>query len=250
MKTLKIIGVIAALIFLLFAVLHYRRAHHVELPELIQSTKPASVAASSTNEIVLAARHPVHPGGVKNAADLYMLLRNDPAVAAHYASIGFDLQCMNQTALPVNVWGRVSYRTANGFAFTKAPILLLAGTPVIEDCHGNMIRMGCANLIVTDRQPAMPSDNSMTAELQPFDAPGDDLPFPAPSSVTPDTPIIIAPPVLPPTSGPLPPIYTGCCFVIIGGGAPSPVKTSEPGGVALIAVGFIGLLLLKLRDRS
>ncbi len=237
MKNITRILAVVLIIVLCVALYRWRAAHHA-MPLRAPASTGLYVDSVTGNENVTASRHPIKAGGVKNAADLYMLIRNNPDVAAHYAAAGFDPLCMSEQKLPENTWARVSYRTANGFAYTKAPLLLLAGTSVIWDCHGHAVKMNCGNVLLIDKFPVSPDEESFTTLLPAEGIPSESLPFPVPNIPVPVAPV---PPVVIPPTGYYPP--TVCCFV---GGAPIPphsVPTPENSVLSMLAIGLVALVL-------
>jgi hypothetical protein len=237
--TVLIVLIILALAYLLRSVLNPPMP---QVPE--PKTPPVSQASDIATETVKANAHPIHKGGVHSVTEVLRLMNSDPAVAAHYRGFGFRPECANTMILAVNTFARVSYRTDSGFAWTRTPVLLLAGENLIVDCAGHIIRAACANAVMLAEKSAQTDTGELFGDLTP---PAEILP-------TPDTPQPIAPipsgpvpPVLPPTgTGPYP---APCCFVAFAPPVGPPVSTDE-GGSTLFFAGTAILLLIFASKRK
>lgn len=212
----------------------------------VRVSPPAPPDAESS-EALLALRHPIKAGGVHSVAELLRLINSDPAVAAHYRSQGFRVECASTMVLAANTFARTSYRTPTGFAWTKTPILILAGTDLIVDCEGHLIKMNCANLLELARGPELSADSTWGGVLG---AP--------PDSVIPDIPAPLPPIDVPPPAPPVPPGPPGtpgtpgtsfypipCCFV--GGGAPPPPPITTPEPATWVMIVGVGVVLIVFR---
>jgi hypothetical protein len=242
--TILVVVIILTLAYLLRSLLS---PHPPQLPE--PKNSPVSQAPNVADETIKANAHPVHKGGVHSLTELFRLINSDPAVAAHYRAQGFRPECASTMILAANTWARVSYRENSGFAWTRTPVLLLAGEGLIVDCEGHIIRMGCANLVMLADISPQPDTGEFSGDLV---APGELVPADIGSPVAPvpiDTPPI-TPPVIP-IVGPSPdtpfvPVPIICCFG--GGSSPVPpvaVVTPENPTWIMMAVSMLGILLLN-----
>ncbi len=81
------------------------------------------------------------PGGVTGEEEFRVHRRADPLLTAHYSGIGDRLLA---TTMPRARWMFASYRIDDAVYWTKRPLLLHAGEPVLTD--GNyMVRGRCGN---------------------------------------------------------------------------------------------------------
>lgn len=213
--------------------------------------KPIQVLAEPTpvplnlteNETARALAHPVHKGGVKNVADLRRLIQQNPDIAQHYKDAGFDINCSTDEILVFPMWANVSYRTGNGFEYTRHPILLLAGERIIADqCHSVFIRALCANIILlAAKYPQGSTDQPIGTLIPSTDLPPSDFVPPAVSPVIPTPPVPPVPPGLPPTGPEWYPVP--CCVVPFAPYAAAPPVSTGEGGSTLE---FLGAAVLAL----
>jgi hypothetical protein len=105
------------------------------------------------------------PGGVAGEAEFRAHRRADPALTAHYQGIGDRLLPIT---IPADRWMFASYRIENAIYWTKRPLLLRAGEPVLTD-GVNLVRGRCGNrLSDTPQQPVRRFEPpGLTAETPP-----------------------------------------------------------------------------------
>jgi hypothetical protein len=220
----------------------------------------------------------VIPGGARTAIELRNAVTNDSIVRAHYAD--FAVGNTRVERLEKTQAFYVSYRIGNSVFWTKNPMTIAAGEPVLTD-GSNMARIRCGNRLsflpvapVSNIEPtpeamearaggvllasiATPAELPLTPPLATMLAP---LPVPAPStpgfflpfspffpiipgggSLPPETPGAPLPPTTPP-AGPTPPATPPLTPTPP---ATPPVATPEPSAALLLATGLGCLLLLK-----
>jgi hypothetical protein len=219
----------------------------------VSPVTPASTTVELTSpaasETVIAASHPITPRGVHDLRELLALIQSDSAVARHYRDQGFDLGCAHMDTLNANVWARVSYRTAGGFAFTERPVLILQGEDVIADCHGHLIRSACGNLIAIAEKSPEQVPTEVIAEVVPFEdtIPIGLTPAPIPQTETPDTPVQVGPPIIVPADTPVSPDIPILCCIVGGPGSPiTPVATPENSILSMVVAGCALVFTLRI----
>jgi hypothetical protein len=221
----------------------------------------------------------VIPGGARTAIELRNAVTNDSIVRAHYAD--FAVANTRVERLEKTQAFYVSYRIGNSVFWTKNPMTIAAGEPVLTD-GSNMARIRCGNRLsvvpvapVSNIEPtpeameapagsvllasiAAPAELPLTtpplaAVLAPLpvpapSTPGFFLPFspffpmvPGGGSLPPETPGTPLPPTTPP-SGPTPPPTPPLTPTPP---ATPPVATPEPSAALLLAAGLGCLFLLK-----
>lgn len=229
-KTLLTILIVTGVLILALALREAVRI--LDTNETIQVRRVLPLPPEVENETRKALANPIKRGGVHSVAELLRLINSDPAVAAHYRSQGFRVECASTMVLAANTFARTSYRTPTGFAWTKTPILILAGTDLIVDCEGHLIKMNCANLLQLVGEPLLSADSVLGGILIP---PGEDLPFPAADVLLPpDVPLAATPGTGTP-SGPWYPPPVLCCFDTTS----PPAKTPEPSAFWLMIGGWV-----------
>lgn len=244
--TVLIVLIIVTLAFLLRSIAKppMPQLPEPKTPPVSQVSQPSDIAT----ETVRANAHPIHKGGVHSVTELLRLINSDPAIAAHYRAQGFRVECATTMILAVNTFARVSYRTDTGFAWTRTPVLLLAGESLLVDCEGHIIRMQCANAVMLVEKSAQMDTGELFGDLiPPVDIPpAPETPPIVPPIVPPLAPIP-GPPVLPPTGTDwYPPVV--CCGVPFGLPTKPPVSTDEGGSTALFA--GVGVLILILARKG
>lgn len=217
------------------------------------------------------------PGGAENVHEAKIDM-TDPAVRAHYASLGFNLAQLREEKLTTNLVGYVSYRMGDNIYWTAKKLTLHAGETVFTD--GTHIARGrCLNcysaLPMSPVRPHEPTEKMMDLPREmpvtayefpkvPFYAP--ELPIP-PGELTP-----VAPPFtgLPgagagktggfwfPIVPFIPPIHrhpkspTGPITPVVTTQPPAPpvAVVPEPHYGLLLAAGCLALLLARRRHAA
>jgi hypothetical protein len=242
-KVVVTILIVAGILALAWIVRDVARRLHEGKPIYIPTEPPPAPLNLTENETARALAHPIKAGGVHSVAELLRLINSDPGVAAHYRALGFRPECANTMILATNTFARVSYRTDTGFAWTKTPVLLLAGENLLVDCEGHIIRMACANAVLLAEKTAQTDTGELFSDLiPPVDlSPTSDSPQPVPS--VPSGPVPPLPPVLPLIDWyPAP-----CCLVPSALPVGSlPITTPEPPMWAMLVVGW-GSVLVAFR---
>jgi hypothetical protein len=243
-RILVTVLIVAGILALTWIVRDLVMRHHEGRPIFVPKEPLPLPLNFGESETARALAHPIKAGGVHSVTELLRLVNSDPAVAAHFRSQGFRVECARPMILAASVFARTSYRTDTGFAWTKTPILVLGGTELIVDCEGHIIKMNCANLLELVSKTAETPANNLTGALI---LPPDDLPFPA--AVPPLSPESLPPGPQPPPPGPpsgYPPTYGyPCCLVPFGTPVgPPPIATPEPSLWAMLVVGWGGVLVV------
>jgi hypothetical protein len=219
------------------------------------------------------------PGGAQDVHEARIDM-SDPAVRAHYAALGFNLDQLREEKLKTNLVGYVSYRMDDHIYWTAKKLTLRAGETVFTD--GTHIARGrCLNcysaLPMSPVRPHEPTEKILDVPTEipvvayefpkvPFYAPV--LPMP-PGELTPTVPTgsEIVPPGKPgggiwfPIIPIIPPIHhhpssPGSPPGTPGGPGgstpppPPPVVVPEPHYGVLMLAGFLTLLLAKRLRRA
>lgn len=248
-KVAVTILMVAGILALAWIVRDLARRLHEGKSIYIPTEPPPAPLNLTENETARALAHPIKAGGVHSVTELLRLINSDPRVAAHYRALGFRPECASRMILATNTFARVSYRTDTDFAWTKTPVLLLAGENLLVDCEGHIIRMACANAVMLAEKSAQMDTAELLGDLIP---PPDDLPFPLPpTNVVPlQTPAPTSPGPQPTPPGPPtgPPFYPVPCCLIAFAPPPSgpPTATPEPPMWAMLVVGW-GSVLVAFR---
>ncbi len=142
------------------------------------------------------------PGGAENlfAAKRAM---TDPAIKAHYASVGVDLAQLKEVKLTANLSGYVSYRWGDKIYWTAKKITLRAGEKVFTD-GTHVVRARCLNCYsMLPMQPTRPHEPTELALDAPIEMPVTVYSFPLlpllapalpvpPGELTPSVPVLPA----------------------------------------------------------
>jgi PEP-CTERM motif len=192
-------------------------------------------------------RHSVVAGGVRSAREVASVILRDRVVAAHYE--GIDPAALREEQLPMTRLAYVSYRLDDRVYWTRKPVRVPAGEPVLTDGE-KTIRARCGNLIAADplgpaaeNEPPLPD---LELLVQPMTFAGEPLPDPLVDGAfaydPPDDPSMLAPilpsPVLLIRSSAPPPPPAPKSLV-------APVPVPEPGTWLLVGLGG-GVGLIKI----
>jgi hypothetical protein len=115
---------------------------------IVPASKPAKQSAPATVAEMpeaprMRAEYPLSliPGGVRSDDDLEAARASDPLLAAHYADVGF----LRPAFLAQDRLFYASYRQGSSIVWTRSPIPVRAGEPILADRSGNLIRGRCGN---------------------------------------------------------------------------------------------------------
>lgn len=233
--------IVSTIVIIGLAINQYRHNEDRLTPDSTSHTfviEPNVVGRDDTKEVL---SHPLIPGGT-NLISLRAMVKRNPQLAKFYISNGFDLDCSFDTSLPSNDWATVSFRRGKDILWSSKRILLLKGENVIEDCHGNLIRGKCGNLVYLPEHAVEFDTSPIVADLLP-DTGIEYVPTPQPDITAPIYPVVL--PVEPTGSAPLyPPLYPPffCCG---NGTVPLPPTVPEPTTISLVAAGLLLILGYK-----
>ena len=119
------------------------------------------------------------PGGVTGEEEFRAHRLADSLLTAHYRDIG---QRLFPITMPGDRWMFASYRIDNAVFWTKAPILLRAGEPVLTD-GANLVRGRCGNRL--SDTPQTPVRRFEPPGLNTEAPPGKTISVPVPPSIAP-----------------------------------------------------------------
>ena len=243
-----VLGVVAAVLWAAaFAIGLFQGARapvSLAVPPLPQATAVSPVrvpARPVVRPVPTVFPYSVVVGGVRSADEARAAIARDVVVAAHYA--GFDVTGARLVRVDRPRRAHVSYRIGNRVYWTKRPVALRVGEPVLTD-GAHEIRARCGNRIADEVL-------GETSELEPdevvFDEPilvaeDEAEPPPLPNTFQAVPPMPLIPPVparYPPQAAPrYPPQVT-----------PRSHRIPEPGVIALFALGAGVLAARRLRAR-
>jgi len=210
---------------------------------------PPPLRATAVSRVPVPARPVVRPvptvfpysvvvGGVRSADEARAAIARDVVVAAHYA--GFDVAGARLVRVDRPRRAHVSYRIGNRVYWTKRPVALRVGEPVLTD-GAHEIRARCGNRIADEVL-------GETSELEPhedvFDQPilvAEDEAEPPPLPNT-----FRAMPLMPPRPAGYPPQGTPRYPPQV---TPRSQRIPEPGVIALFALGAGAIVARRWRAR-
>jgi hypothetical protein len=279
------VGAIAVLLLdtlFLAAFLAPGKARQTEIsfvPISSSAVEPSNLRFDTTEDTSSANRsfypYSVIPGGAKTAIELRKAIANDPIVRAHYAD--FAVANTHVERLEKTEAFYVSYRIGNAIFWTKNPLTIAAGEPVLTD-GSTMARTRCGNRLSV--APAGPISN-IEPLPEALEAPAGGVLL---ASIAPESELPLAPPLVTMIAAAPGPVLSGLgfsppFFPIVAGGAPlppgstgtpvppvappsgptppvsppltptppatPPVATPEPSAAVLLAAGLGCLLFLK-----
>jgi hypothetical protein len=212
----------------------------------------------------------VVPGGVRDSEALRAAVLGDPVVAAHYSDFKLANYRLMKLAAPESVY--VSYRLGNKIYWTQRKLTLVRGEILVTDGE-HFARARCGNRIsevpVDDISPYEPPEEILNVpENPPVRTPDTtpavslplvdprDLPTPTPPEIPlrPELPVMVTPPVYPPTPGRNPPpVVVVPILPPLIGTLPipptppyvPPAQVPEPGTFLLVSSGLGALFLLR-----
>jgi hypothetical protein len=163
-------------------------SHQADLANRL--TAPQSYVTTMVVEQVKRKVYPysIVPGGAENlfAAKRAM---TDPAIKAHYASVGVDLSQLKEVKLTANLSGYVSYRWGDKIYWTAKKITLRAGEKVFTD-GTHVVRARCLNCYsMLPMQPTRPHEPTELALDAPVEMPVTVYTFPLVPLVAPALPV-------------------------------------------------------------
>jgi hypothetical protein len=139
------------------------------------------------------------PGGAENVHEAKIEM-TDPAVRAHYAALGFNVDQLREEKLKTNLVGYVSYRMGDQIYWTAKKLTLRAGETVFTD--GTHIARGrCLNCYsALPMSPVRPQEPTEKAMDLPTEMPVTAYEFPKVPLYAPELPIPIGEltPIAPP----------------------------------------------------
>jgi hypothetical protein len=197
-------------------------------------------------------RHSIVPGGVQNAHEIATIIKRDPVVAAHY--VGVEPALMREERLPMTRLAYVSYRLGDDVYWTRRPVRIPAGEPVLTDGQ-KTIRARCGNVISAEPLGPAAENEPPPQDLELLVAPMTFIGTPLAYDPPEEAPTIDALPLagfvalpshMPPPSAPPPPPLSGG-FVAI---PDAPVPVPEPGTFVLVGLGGAVALARIVRRRG
>lgn len=199
--------------------------------------------------------HAVVCGGIHSLSAYQKILKDNPAVAALYASLGI----VHEDTVAKDTWAYVTYRVGDKFYWTKKKRLIKAGEKIITDGRGAIL-MRCGNLFALDLGPGSPTLSQEPSGVYPpvepdAESPADVIPAPPTDISSPPVETTEEVPPTPPTGAfvPSPPdgVVGTCCFTPTPFTPPltttPPVPTPEPSTGPMLLIGLALVVFLGWR---